>query len=282
MRFAFKDQHFEFPTADCVFFGILNVTPDSFFDGGRFDAPEEALRHALCLQEDGAHVIDVGGESTRPGAAVVSTSQEIARILPVIRILKKELGIPISIDTRKADVAGAALAEGAVIVNDISGLMADARMADVVASANAGLILTHSRGEPSTMQTHCNYRDVLEEVKRELCARYQLAISRKIAADRIAFDLGIGFAKTREQSLALLRNLQLFTQHPISPALPERPVMIGVSRKSFLGVGLDERAPGTLAAELWAYQQGARMIRTHDVGAIRRAIETFRAIRAGA
>lgn len=276
MRFEFKTRHFDFPPTDCVFFGILNVTPDSFSDGGRFDSPEAALRHAVRLQEDGADVIDVGGESTRPGAETISATRELERVLPVIRSLKKNLAIPISIDTRKAAVAEAALAEGAMIVNDISGLRADPRMAQVIAAAGAGLILMHSRGDPATMQTLCHYANVVEEVKCELLERCRFAVLQGIPAGRIALDPGVGFAKTREQNLELLQHLDEFAHLTIDPGLPEHPLMIGLSRKSFLGGDVGRRGPATLAAELRAWQQGARLIRTHDVAAIRQAIAAHR------
>ncbi|MBI4027518.1 MAG: dihydropteroate synthase [Verrucomicrobia bacterium] len=279
MRFEFKDGQFEFATGQCVLFGILNVTPDSFSDGGQFFSPESALARALELERDGAAGVDVGGESTRPGAAAVSVAEEMGRVLPVIRLLRRRLRIAISIDTTKAAVADAALAEGAAIVNDISGLTADARMAEVIASSKAGLILMHSRGTPAMMQTLCNYRDVVKEVKDELLQRRETALAAGISPRRIALDPGIGFAKTREQNLTLLRHLEEFTFAFTGQPPLEHPLMVGVSRKSFLGGEIGTRGPGTLAAEMWACLQGAQMIRTHDISATRRALATAMAIR---
>jgi len=268
MRFEFKWRCFDFPCDRCILFGVLNITPDSFSDGGRFTTTEAAVEQAHRLQQNGADVIDVGGESTRPGATPVSMQEEMDRVLPVIRSLKKHLRIPISIDTTKASVAEAALFEGAEIVNDISGLSADPRMAGVIASSRAGLILMHSRGTPATMQTLCNYQNVVEDVLCELHQRLQVALDAGILPDRIAIDPGIGFAKTADQNLALLRNLKTLV------SAFDHPMMIGISRKSFLGGEVATRGPATLAAEIRAAQQGVHMIRTHDVTSLRQALAT--------
>jgi dihydropteroate synthase len=268
MLFRFKHRFFEFQMEHCVLFGILNVTPDSFSDGGKFDSTELAVQQALRLEKEGAHVIDVGGESTRPGAASISSEEELKRIVPVIQALKAHLRIPISIDTTKSVVAEAALAEGAEMVNDISGLKADPRMSSVIASSQAGVILMHSRGTPSTMQTLCEYPNILEGVKQELRESVRRALEHGIPSDHIAIDPGIGFAKTADQNFTLLKNLKSFCSE-------NYPVMVGVSRKSFLGGTVETRGPGTLAAELWAYQQGIHMIRTHDVAATRQAMKAF-------
>lgn len=280
MRFEFKDGCFEFPPSRCVFFGILNVTPDSFSDGGKFFSPEKALKHALQLEKDGADVVDVGGESSRPGATPIPAEREMERILPVIQLLKRHLQIPISVDTTKAIVAETALSAGAHIINDISGLAADPQMASVVTSSEAGLILMHHRGFLVASQLPHPHQHVVEEVKCELLDRYRFALSVGIPQERIALDPGIGFAKMPEQNLTLLRNLKAFTIGPHTQPFLDRPMMIGISRKSFLGGKVTERASGTLAAEIWAYQQGVRIIRTHDVAAIRRAIGTLLAIQA--
>ncbi len=265
-------MHFEFSSGRCLLFGILNVTPDSFSDGGRYLSVEFALQHALQLERDGADVIDVGGESTRPGAPPVSVEDEIKRVIPVIQTLKRHLHIPLSIDTTKAVVAEAALAEGTEIVNDISGLTADSRMASVVSSSKANLILMHSRGTPQTMQTLCGYQNVVEEVKQELQEKVQSALSAGILKDRIAIDPGIGFAKTAEQNLILLNSLKRFASLFINSTTMTFPVLVGVSRKSFLGGKLEDRGSETLAAELQVYQQGIRMIRTHDIAALKQSV----------
>jgi dihydropteroate synthase len=278
MRFEFKDGHFVFPRDRGVIFGILNVTPDSFSDGGRFVSLDKAVQHGLALEEDGAHVIDVGGESTRPGSKRISGAEEMSRILPVIRLLKQRLKIPISVDTTKASVAEAALAEGASIINDVSGLSADPRMANVISESKAGVIIMHSRGTPSDMQTRCDYDHFIEDLKKELDQRLLSAINSGISHSQIALDVGIGFAKTAEQNFYLLRKLNSFTNAaPKRPSL-DRPLIIGVSRKSFLGRDVADRGPSTLAAELWAYQIGIHMIRTHDVKSIRLAMETIKTI----
>ena len=274
MRFEFKKGVFEFPRKYPVIFGILNITPDSFSDGGMYLSPENALDHALQLERDGADAIDVGGESTRPSATAISADEEINRALPIIQTLKKYLKIPISIDTTKASVAEAALAEGAGIINDISGLTADPRMASVVASSRAGLILMHSRGTPRTMQTLCNYQNVIKEVLREITERMEYAFANGVSRSQIAIDPGIGFAKNAEQSRLLLQHLKAFTSPDPKRHFLSHPVLIGISRKSFLGGEIKDRGPATLAAELQAHQQGIHMIRTHDVAAIQRALAT--------
>ncbi len=278
MRFEFKDQCWEFPSEHCVIFGILNVTPDSFSDGGSHSGIDAALQRALQLERDGADALDVGGESSRPGATPISAAEEMERVLPVIRVLKQHFQIPISIDTTKASVAETALAEGASIVNDVSGLTADPRMAASVAASGAGLILMHRRGTPETMQTLCQYKEVVGDVQRELGERFQHALRQGIPRQRIAIDPGIGFAKTSEQSCALLRNLSRFTHAPQNLPFADRPVMVGISRKSFLGGDMADRALPTLAAEMWAAQQGARFIRTHEVGPLRGALAAWEKI----
>ncbi len=260
MQFRFGDLAWNFPSR-CVIFGILNVTSDSFSDGGRFVSAKVALQHALALEKAGADAIDLGGESTRPGSTAVSAGEELDRVLPVLKLLRKQLRIPISIDTTKAEVAEKALREGVVIVNDISGLRADPAMTEVIAASNAGVILMHSRGTPATMQMLCDYTEVVDEVKRELGESVEHALNSGIPNDRIAIDPGIGFAKTKEQNRELLHELHRFTG--------TYPVMIGISRKSFLGGPVSDRGKATLEGELQAWTQGIQMIRTHDVAALR-------------
>ncbi|RMG13344.1 MAG: dihydropteroate synthase [Planctomycetota bacterium] len=244
--------------------GVINATPDSFSDGGRFSAPDDAVRAALAQLEEGAAIIDVGGESTRPGAAPVPAEEELRRVLPVIEGLRaQDPEAPISVDTSKALVAKAALAAGADLVNDVTGLR-DPRMAEVVAAAGAGLILGHLRGEPRTMQRNPRYDDVLAEVAAELAAARRRALAAGVPAEAIAVDPGIGFGKSLEHNLLLLGNLHRL--HPLGP------VVVGVSRKSLfgalLGRGLDERlAAGIGVAVACALEGGARLVRTHDVRA---------------
>jgi len=276
MRFEFMDGHFDCPKNCPILFGILNVTPDSFFDGGRFHSAEEAVGRGLQLEADGADALDIGGESTRPGSKPVAAREEMNRILPVIRALASRLRIPVSVDTSKADVAEAALAAGARIINDVSGLSGDPAMARLAATSGAGVILMHMRGTPQTMQTRCHYHDVVQEVQQELCRKIEAALAAGIGPGRLAIDPGIGFAKTQDQNLALLQHLKTFTDLG-TPGSPKRyPVMIGVSRKSFLGGDVATRGPATLTAELKAASQGVHMIRTHGVAGLRRALEAQR------
>lgn len=263
-----------------VVVGILNVTPDSFSDGGRWADPAAALDRARRMVEDGADMLDVGGESTRPGASAVSANEEIARVLPVLRALR-ELGVPVSVDTRKAEVARAALAEGADVINDVSAL-SDPEMASAVAGSDAGLVLMHMRGTPETMQTLVAYRDVAEEVADELESRVEAAIGAGIEAERIVVDPGIGFAKTAAQNLELIARLDVFAERL------GRPVLLGASRKAFVGallggVPADRRDAGTVGACVAGLARGARLFRVHEVRAARQALDVADAIfRAGA
>lgn len=260
--------------------GILNLTPDSFSDGGRFDAPEAALARARALVAAGADMLDLGGESTRPGALEVAVSEEIARTAPVIAALRAEgFAAPISIDTRKAAVARAALAAGADLVNDVTALRFDPDMAGVVAEAGAPLCLMHSIGTPETMNDQAQYANVLLEVYDHLEDQLALAEAAGIDRARVLIDPGIGFAKTVQHNLALMRGLSLF--HGLGCAL-----LLGVSRKRFIGTigqaeAPDARAPGTLAVTLEGLRQGAQMHRVHDVAEIAQGIRLFDAITKG-
>ncbi len=250
--------------------GVLNVTPDSFSDGGFFLDPERALERARRMAEEGADLLDVGGESTRPGADPVSEVEELRRVLPVIQRLRQALDLPISIDTTKAAVAAEALAAGAEIVNDVSAGSADPGMIPLVARTGAGIILMHRRGKPRTMQRRPRYGDVVTEVRRYLARRVEVALAAGIASDSIAVDPGIGFGKTVKHNLELLAGIQKIVGLGM-------PVVVGVSRKSFLGeiLGLpvQNRLEGTLAASLLAVAEGARIVRVHDV------LSTVRALR---
>jgi dihydropteroate synthase len=241
--------------------GILNVTPDSFSDGGKFQALETAVARGLQMAAEGADIIDIGGESTRPGARPVSAEEEIRRTIPIVTELKKQSRCLISIDTQKAEVARAALAAGADIINDISAL-ANPGMAAVAAETGAGLVLMHMLGTPQTMQKNPHYADVVSDVRNFLEERTAFAVSRGIAPEQICLDPGIGFGKTDEHNLALLREI------PALAALG-RPVLIGASRKSFigriLGGGPDERMAGSLAVAAFAILRGAQLLRVHDV-----------------
>ena len=262
--------------------GILNVTPDSFSDGGRYPDVEAAVAAGVEMVRQGADVVDVGGESTRPGAAAVSAAAELERVLPVIRGLRQRTPAPISIDTYKAEVARRALEAGADIVNDISALRFDPDMAGLVAAEDVPVVLMHMKGRPRTMQVAPRYRDVVREVAAFLRERVAHAVGRGIAPDRVMVDPGIGFGKNLEHNLALLRHLG-------SLAEPGRPVLVGLSRKSFLGRLLDAgtapgaapsgRLEGSLAGAAAAVLAGAHMVRVHDVPETCRAVRVADAIR---
>lgn len=240
--------------------GIVNVTPDSFSDGGRYLDPGRAAAHGAALAEAGAAILDVGGESTRPGADEVAVDEEIRRVVPVVRRLA-DAGHLVSVDTRKAAVARAALDAGAVMVNDVSGL-SDPEMASAVAAARAGLVVMHMRGTPATMQQDTRYEDVVGEVLLGLARAVADALEAGVEEARVVVDPGIGFAKTAEQNLVLLRRL------PALLALG-RPILVGPSRKAFIGrltgAPPEARLPGTLAAVVLAARGGARLLRVHDV-----------------
>ena len=275
MLWHFRTQSFDL-THRGLIMGVLNVTPDSFSDGGRFFDPSAAIARGLVMVEEGADILDIGGESTRPGATPVEAEEELRRILPVIRGLRKQSRIPISIDTMKARVAAAAVEAGADIINDISGLQHDPDMARVAAESEAGLVLMHLRGTPRTMQQEPEYTDVVAEVCGYLRSAGNAAISAGVAVDRLVFDPGIGFGKTMDHNLALLRALPSFQIYG-------RPVLLGVSRKSFIGrlLGntdpLSREAP-TIALTAWARQHGVRILRVHAVKENAHALRMMEAI----
>ncbi|HEX2015675.1 MAG TPA: dihydropteroate synthase [Solirubrobacteraceae bacterium] len=251
--------------------GVVNVTPDSFSDGGRFLAPEAAISHALELTAQGAGIIDVGGESTRPGATPVAAELECARVIPVLSGLTAAgCRARLSIDTSKLAVAEAALAAGATYVNDVTALRGDPELAGLVADRGADCCLMHMRGEPRTMQDSPRYDDVVDEVRAFLEARVAFAVGEGIAEERIWVDPGIGFGKSAAHNLELLGRLDELVGLG-------RPVVVGTSRKSFLGqlaggAGELERLPGTIASNLVAWWRGASMFRVHDVAAVRAAL----------
>lgn len=252
--------------------GIVNVTPDSFSDGGRYLNVDAALDHARSLVADGADLLDVGGESTRPGAASVSEAEETDRILPVIRVLAGELAVPISIDTRKAGVARAAIEAGAEIVNDISGCEGDPQMIDVVAAAGVGVCVMHMQGKPETMQRNPVYGDVATEVRDYLRGRRDALVAAGVKPERICVDPGIGFGKSYEHNLALLESCHEL--HALG-----RPVLVGHSRKSFLGKLIGDpsadRTAATIGVALGLASQGVQILRVHDVRPVREALLAF-------
>lgn len=244
-----------------VVMGILNVTPDSFSDGGQHQALAAALAQARRMLAEGAGIIDVGGESTRPGAAAVSVEEELARVLPVIAALRSEQpNAVISIDTSKAAVAQAALAAGADIVNDVTALRGDPAMARVAAETGAGVCLMHMQGQPRTMQQAPSYTDVVREVGEFLCQAMATALAAGVRRECLALDPGIGFGKTREHNLTLLRSLP-----ELQALAPDRPWLVGISRKSFLGGKVEDRLWPTVALTAALRLEGARVHRVHDV-----------------
>ena len=258
--------------------GILNVTPDSFYDGGRRADVGKAIADGVAMVQAGADLIDVGGESSRPGARPVSEDEEQARVLPLISGLRREVSIPISIDTYKSTVARAALAAGADIVNDISALRFDAEMVHVIEREKVPVVLMHMQGTPRTMQAEPHYDDVVREVRNFLAAQMYEAMDHGVAPETIIIDPGIGFGKTLEHNLRLLRGL------PVLAALGQ-PLLVGASRKTFVGKILnlepDARLEGSLAAAVTAVLGGANIIRAHDVGETRKAIAVADAVRFG-
>jgi dihydropteroate synthase len=255
--------------------GIVNVTPDSFSDGGCYFDSEAAVAHAIRLVEEGADLLDIGAESTRPGAVPIDATEELRRLIPVVTRVAKAVSVPISVDTSKACVAKAAIEAGAAIVNDVTALRGDPAMVDVVAQAEAGLVLMHMKGSPQTMQEAPQYRDVVEDVAVFLSERAQHAIERGVARNRIILDPGIGFGKVLVQNLDLLAHLPRFTQLGY-------PLLVGPSRKSFIGQltgqPVQDRAWGTAAVVALAVEQGAQILRVHDVAAMRDVVQVAFAI----
>jgi dihydropteroate synthase len=275
--FRARQFRFVFPRP-ALLMGIVNVTPDSFSDGGRFLEPDAAVKHALELIQQGADMVDVGGESTRPNARPVSEDEELRRVLPVIETLVRMVTIPISIDTMKPAVARAALAAGASVVNDVAANREDDAMWRVVAENNAGYVAMHMQGTPQTMQTAPTYSDVIAEVNAFFGERLDRLQQAGVTAEQVVLDVGIGFGKTVEHNLRLLAQLDSFTRW-------NRPLLLGASRKSFIPKVSNEastadRLPGSLACACWAVQRGVNFVRTHDVAATRRALRLTEAIMA--
>lgn len=259
----------EFDTARHTYImGILNVTPDSFSDGGRWNTKDAALSHALEMAEDGADILDIGGESTRPGHQQISEQEEIERIAPVIELVKRETGLPVSVDTYKANVAAAAIQAGADLVNDIWGLKYDAGMAGLIARTQTACCLMHNKAK-------AEYTNFYEDMLRETAECVRLAEAAGIARDKIILDPGIGFGKTYEMNLETMRFMERFQQL-------HYPLLLGTSRKSVIGMALDlpadQREEGTLVTTVMAVMKGFSFVRVHDVKANRRAIQMAEAI----
>ncbi len=260
--------------------GILNVTPDSFSDGGEYFSVEASLLRAEKMIADGADIIDVGGESTRPGSSRVDASEEIRRTAPVIRAIAERFPIPLSIDTSRSETAAAAIDAGAEIINDISGLRFDARIADIASQTECALVLMHSRGSFETMHSQAPLPDMISEVISGLRHSINLARSRGVEDRQVALDVGLGFGKTFEQNLELIAKLD-----KIVSAFPSFPFLIGASRKSFIGkilngAPVDERLYGSLAVAMACVERGARIIRVHDVKESVAALSILNAINA--
>lgn len=274
MLFRARQFEFHFPRPALIM-GVVNVTPDSFSDGGKYLDPARAVAHGLELAAQGAEILDIGGESTRPGAEPVSEAAERHRVLPVVEQLAAQVRVPLSIDTMKPAVARAALQAGASIVNDVAAHREEEAMWKVVADAGAGYICMHARGTPQTMQADPVYADVVREVGGFFADRLKRLETSGVPSDRIVLDPGIGFGKTLEHNLQLLAALRSFTTL-------QRPLLLGVSRKSFvgklLGAGVDERLPASLACACLAVGAGVQIIRTHDVAATVQAVRMTEAV----
>jgi dihydropteroate synthase len=257
--------------------GIVNVTPDSFSDGGKYSDPDAAVAKGLELVRQGADILDIGGESTRPGALPVPVEEELHRVMPVIQALARQTAVPLSVDTSKAEVARASLAAGAHVINDVTALNGDPEMAKVIRESKAGVILMHMQGTPATMQHDPHYEDPVREIARFFSERLRFVESAGIAAERVALDPGISFGKTSEHNLEILARFHEFQELG-------RPVCLGVSRKGFVGRllnnrSVDRRLPGSLAAICYAMTRHAvQIVRVHDVEETRDAVNVIAAI----
>jgi dihydropteroate synthase len=266
-----RTQRIEFSSHPALM-GIVNVTPDSFSDGGQFDNTAAAVDHALQLADDGAAILDIGGESTRPYATEVSTQEELNRVIPVIELLAKQTTIPISIDTSSATVAKAAIDAGAEIINDVTGLTNDSEMPDVAASTSVGVCAMHMQGTPQTMQDDPQYADVVAEIHEYLHGRLDQLIEHGVEQSRICLDPGIGFGKSHHHNLQLLKSCHQF--HTLGA-----PLLVGHSRKGFIAHVLDdrecERTSGTIGTSIALAIQGVQILRVHDVAEVQRALTMF-------
>jgi dihydropteroate synthase len=278
LRLSFRNFFFDLSTKTHIM-GILNITPDSFTDGGAFYRKDSAIEHGLRMVEDGADIIDIGGESTRPGSDPVLYEEETRRTIPVIEELAKRVKVPISIDTYKADVAKKALDAGASMVNDISGLRFDPEMAGVVAEYKVPVVVMHIKGTPKNMQANPEYEALIPEIMDYLRVSVRLAVDAGVGEDMIIIDPGIGFGKTFEHNLQILKDLHEFT-------LLEKPLLIGPSRKAFIGNILGNAAPserleGTAAAVAISIMNGAHIVRVHDVKEMAKVSRVADAIKRG-
>ena len=269
------DRAWEFPRSPLIM-GIVNVTPDSFSDGGQHATTEAAVAHALQLATEGADLLDIGGESTRPGALAVTEAEELARVIPVIEQLADQTDAALSIDTQKPAVAEAALAAGAVVINDIAANRTDPQMWQIAVAARAGYVAMHMQGTPQTMQDAPAYTEVVTEVRAFFDERLERFNEAGLNAEQVLFDPGIGFGKTVEHNLALLAGLERFKKM-------KRPLLVGASRKSFIGhltgAAVEDRLAGSLACACRAAEAGAAVLRVHDVKETNQALQTWNAIR---
>ena len=259
---------FDFPRSTLIM-GILNVTPDSFSDGGLYDSTDRAVERGLEMVAEGADIIDIGGESTRPNAVPVSVDEELKRVIPVIEILARKVSVPISIDTTKVEVARAAIVAGASIINDVAGNRTDDTLWRLAGETGAGYILMHTQGTPQTMQKNPQYSDVCAEVNEFFGKQLVKMDACGLTREQVVLDVGIGFGKTVEHNIALLKGVQTFLKW-------DRPIMIGASRKSFIGAltgaGLSDRLAGSLVSACFVAGEGAGLVRVHDVAATRQAL----------
>lgn len=272
--FKCRDTEFDLSQRTHIM-GVLNTTPDSFYDGGNYTHIDAALKHAEKMIEEGADIIDIGGESTRPGSLPVSAEEELERVIPVIREIRKRFDIPLSIDTTKSEVAQSALDEGIKIVNDISGLTFDPEIADAVSRYGAGLVLSHTTSRPHDMQSKTNYGSLIEDIVHTLRISVKLAEHKGVRPHSIAVDPGFGFGKTVEQNLAILKHLNSFLELG-------KPLLIGTSNKSFIGKVLntttEDRIEGTAATVAVGILNGASIIRVHETGYMKRVSQMIDAI----
>lgn len=268
------ERAWEFPRSPLIM-GIVNVTPDSFSDGGQHATTEAAVAHALQLAAEGADLLDIGGESTRPGALAVTEAEELARVIPVIEQLADQTDAALSIDTQKPAVAEAALAAGAVVINDIAANRTDPQMWQIAVAARAGYVAMHMQGTPQTMQDAPAYTEVVSEVRAFFDERLERFNEAGLNAEQVLFDPGIGFGKTVEHNLALLAGLERFKKM-------KRPLLVGASRKSFIGhltgAAVEDRLAGSLACACRAAEAGAAVLRVHDVKETNQALQTWNAI----
>jgi dihydropteroate synthase len=274
MLFRARQFEFSFPRPVLVM-GIVNVTPDSFSDGGKFLEGRAAVKHALALAAEGAEILDIGGESSRPGAGPVDEAEELHRVIPIIEQLVGKTRVPLSIDTTKPGVARAALEAGVSIVNDVAAHRQNAAMSEAVAEFHAGYICMHARSSPAEKQDNPIYQNVVDDVSDFFCSKLKILPALGVQAEQIMLDPGIGFGKTLDHNLQLLANLRTFTRHG-------RPLLLGVSRKSFIanfsGAEPNERLPASLACATLAIQSGISVVRVHDVAATVQAVRMTEAI----